>query len=173
MIYLRISLLALLLFAIGCTTSRAQKTNDTQQISQSGMDIAWEHRDGRVYFEISAPTAGWVTIGFNESAGLKGAWLLMGRVVNGKAELVEHHTIGPGNYKPVTELGGTATVQHVSGQESNGTTTLQFSVPARPGGKHQKVLRPGTHYPATIVAYSRHDDFQHHSIMRTTANIKL
>ena len=66
------------------------------------MTVTWNYQDQRIHFEMSAPTKGWLTIGFNTSTSMTGAYLLMGRYVDDKAELVEHYTISSGNYKPIS-----------------------------------------------------------------------
>lgn len=144
----------------------------TGRIQRKGMTVSWHHAGDRVYFEVSAPTTGWVTIGFNESAGITGAYLLMGRVSGAKAEVVEHRTLSPGNYRPITELDGQVSVRDVSGGEENGSTTLNFSLPTQAIGEHQKSLPAGRKLHL-ILAYSQADDFRHHSRMRTSMNIEL
>jgi len=79
------------------------------------MKVSWSFVNDRIYFEMSLPTDGWVTIGFNTHTGTKGAYLLMGNVVNGKPNLVEHYTLNPGNYKPIKSLGETTQVRDVEG----------------------------------------------------------
>jgi DOMON domain len=152
-------------------TCKAQQTI-MQTISQNGMIVKWYHQNGRVYFGMSAPTDGWVAIGFNLSGDIAGTYLLMGNVVNNKATVVEHYTVNAGNYKPITAFGISSQVQHIDGAENKRNTTLNFSLPVKANSKYQKDLFPGLKY-VLHIAYSREDDFQHHSIMRTSVNISL
>jgi hypothetical protein len=150
---------------------RAQQKN-MQTISRNGMTVTWYHQNERIYFGISAPTEGWVAIGFNFSDDIKGTYLLMGNVVDNKPNVVEHFTIRAGNYKPFTALAVPSEVQHLEGIENNRNTTLSFSVPEKANSKYQKDLLPGLKY-VLHIAYSGEDDFQHHSMMRTTVTISL
>jgi hypothetical protein len=149
----------------------AQKES-MKHLTKNGMNVQWHYRNERVFFEMSAPTEGWVTIGFNITLGTEGAYLLMGNVVNGKPAVIEHYTISAGNYKPITSLGAPANVQDVKGSETNTSTTLNFSLPIKATSNYQRDLTEGSQY-TMIIAYSQEDDFQHHSIMRTSISIKL
>ncbi|RMA56744.1 DOMON domain-containing protein [Ulvibacter antarcticus] len=141
-------------------------------IKKHGMEIQWYFDQDTIQFTMAAPTNGWVTIGFNETNSITGAYLLMGRVRQNIAEVVEHFTLSPGNYKPINSLDDHILVNNVSGVESNNTTTISFSVEVSSACKYQKELSVGKSY-WMIIAYSLEDDFQHHSIMRTSVHITL
>lgn len=158
----------LLLWSATCLGQDAS----VQSVSRNKMNVSWHYKSGRIYFTMQAPTTGWVTIGFNTYDGTKGAYLLMGRLVNGKAEVLEHYTLAPGNYQTVQSLGGVSQVSHASGSESSGTSTITFSLPTKAAGKYQKSLKNGMEY-WMILAYSQVDDFTHHSVMRTSVKIEL
>ena len=141
-------------------------------IEKNGMKITWTYEGERIHFTISAPTQGWVTIGFNQSTHIKGAYLLMGRVVDNVAEVVEHYTLQPGKYVPIETLGAMPSVDHAKGNQTGKRTEISFSLPIIPGSQYQKSLKAGNEY-IMIMAYSQEDDFQHHSIMRTSVEIEL
>ena len=154
---------------------------DTKQ----GMTVSWYHESNRIFFELKAATQGWVAIGFNPDKGLAGTYLLMARLEdkpigasfmagfrNGQAEVLEHFTTKPGEYHPLSHFGVTGQVDDISGMEINGTTTIKFSLPQTAESSYQKDLTKGLPYHM-LIAYSRDDDFQHHSIMRTSQKIIL
>lgn len=141
-------------------------------IKKNGMEVQWHNEKDKILFKMTAPTTGWVTIGFNESNTITGAYLLMGRVRQNDAEVVEHFTIGPGNYVPIKTLDDKILISEVSGFVANTVTTISFSVAVSSTCTYQKDLAAGTTYWMTL-AYSSEDDFQHHSIMRTSVRIKL
>lgn len=161
-------LVFLMLISVGCYS---QKT-DIKSLKENRMEVSWHYQNGRIYFEMIAPTEGWITIGFNTKQGTTGASLLMGRVVNGETEVVEYYTKSPGNYVPITNFGFKSKVENISGTEENRITTITFSLPTKAHSKYQKDLFEGNQY-TLILAYSRDDDFQHHSIMRTSKQVKL
>lgn len=155
--------------ALSAQTEQRQKT---KMLSKNGMRVKWHYENHKIFFEMKAPTNGWVTIGFNTSENLTGAYLLMGRIINKKAEIVEHYTSSPGNYSPIASLGGEIKVSEVEGQQKNGETFLQFSLPVLAKDTYRKNLSQGKEY-VMILAYSQEDDFQHHSIMRTSIQVEL
>lgn len=165
--YLIILFTFILSLGNACQAQHAMKT-----VSKNDMQVKWHYKNNRVYFEMSAPTKGWVTIGFNHHPGISQAYLLMGRVTGTSAEVVEHYTLTPGNYKPITDFGVAAQVKHVSGEQMKKHTRLKFSLPVQALSHYQKSLFEHTSY-TMILAYSTATDFQHHSIMRTSIKIKL
>jgi hypothetical protein len=96
----------------------------------------------------------------------------MGNIINGKVNLEEHYTKSPGNYSPISRLGVDPQVENVDGVQQSRKTTIRFSLPTTPLSKYQKALSKGKEY-YMIMAYSQEDDFQHHSMMRTSVNVKL
>lgn len=148
------------------------QSSDTMKVIKNGVTIEWQHQGDRIYFEVNAPTEGWVAIGFNKSGAMRDLYLIMGRIENGGVEVVEHYTSSPGAYKPITYFGQSSAVENVGGTEGQNTTNIKFSLPHHAFGKYQKDLGQGLNYTMTM-AYSVSDDFGHHSRMRTSARIVL
>lgn len=145
---------------------------DMNQVYEKNMKVIWEYKDNRIYFEMTAPTSGWLAIGFNTTADMTGAYLIMGHLVHNRAEVVEHYTQSPGNYKPFSQLNTPSAVQDITGNEESNQTRLRFSLPIFAQNKYARPLTKGSEYTLTL-AYSREDDFQHHSMMRTAIHVKL
>lgn len=144
----------------------------TKTLTKNGMTVSWLYQQDRIYFELEAPTEGWIAIGFNSTNVLPGSYLLMGNLIAGKPEVVEHYTLRPGDYRPVSELGGSAQIRDVSGTESEGKTRIRFSVPIESRNQYAKNLVEGSSW-TLHMAYSQEDDFQHHSRMRTAVEVQL
>ncbi len=157
---------------LALTNSSMAHPSGEKEVLKSGMTVRWHYKNDRVFFVMEAPTSGWVAIAFNSGPDMTGAYLLMGRVVDGKAELVEHYTSAPGNYNPITLLGADAQVANVDGSEKGEYTKVSFSLPVKALSKYQRDLKEGLAYTMTL-AYSREDDFQHHSMMRTWVKVVL
>lgn len=141
-------------------------------IEQNGMTVTWRVMDERMYFKLSAPTTGWLAIGFNETKNLAGTYLLMTRVRNGEPEVIEHYTQSPGTYRPISDLGSEPSVGDVIGSQSRLSTTVEFSIPIKRVSKYHKELINGDPLNM-LMAFSRHTDFQHHSIMRTSVRVNF
>jgi hypothetical protein len=97
---------------------------------------------------------------------------LMGNVVNNVPNVVEHTTLSPGIYKPLGNLGVRQRVTNILGKEINGQTVLSFTIPLAQSSKYHKNLSNGNTFHL-LLAYSQEDDFQHHSIMRTSILVTL
>lgn len=136
------------------------------------MMVNWHFDLNRIHFELNAPTDGWVAIGFNDQVGITDTYLLMGNVINNKPNVEEYFTLRPGDYQSLKSLGISNEVKNISGYENNNNTYLQFSLPINAQSKYQRDLSIGKNY-VMLIAYSQEDDFQHHSIMRTSINVKL
>ncbi len=149
----------------------AQQIN-CKSIKKNDLSVSWYYNEDRIFFEMSAPTNGWLAIGFNSKESIEGTYLIMGNVIKDKANVVEHYTISPGNYKPLTDLNMTVQIKDIQGIEKDNTTKLKFSLPIESFSKYQRPLSKDTAY-VLWLAYSQEDDFQHHSMMRTFVNITL
>jgi hypothetical protein len=161
------------LFLIGLINSNCMEAQEKMRtISQNGMKISWTYKNDRIFFEMEAQTDGWVAIGFNDQEGMAGTYLIMGNVINGKASVVEHYTISAGNYKKFSDLGANNSVKDVQGSENKQHTKLQFSLPIKSSTQYSKDLSHEKEY-IFLLAFSQEDDFQHHSIMRTSEEIIL
>ncbi len=158
--------------AITAPIAMCGQKGETQSAVHADMAVEWSEEEGKMVFALVAPSLGWLTIGFDDDNSIEGAYLIMARVRSGKTEVVEHFTSSPGEYRPITELGGKALVEDIEGREEGGKTYVSFSLPLGEKTEYQKALQVGGEY-FLIIAYSRDDDFQHHSITRTSIQIKL
>ena len=145
---------------------------DMKEISKNNMTVKWKIEKELIHFEMEAPTDGWVAIGFNENGALAGTYLIMGRVKNGEIEIVEHYTDRPSSYKSIIQYGIKSQLTNISGTETEYSTSLKFSIPMKAASRYHKELMSDTKWKL-LMAYSLDDDFQHHSIMRTSVEIRL
>lgn len=152
------------------TITQIQPQDSMKEVRKNNMTVCWKMEKEYIQVEMEAPTNGWIAIGFNETSSLKGTYLLMGRIRKGKAEVVEHYTEKLGNYKPIADLGVPNQVISISGHEKGNLTKLKFSIPISKSSKYHKQLSTETKW-TLLLAYSVDDDFQHHSIMRTSMEI--
>ncbi len=163
------ALLLTLLFTARCA---AQPAHNMNEISQNGMTVAWKIEGGLLRLTMTAPTAGWVAIGFNTDDELAGTDLVMGCVVGGQATLSDRYIIAPGQHRSIADLGGTPAAQLVAGSETSAATAIEFSLPMKAADRWHHDLAAGKKYHL-LMAFSREDDFAHHSMMRTSVEISL
>lgn len=105
--------------------------------------------------QLSAPTGGWLLVGFNDRPGLQGATLVFARVVGGVGQAEVHRTdltLPPPHHRRVE-----AAVRVDSAAQGGGTTRVRLRVP-------RSVVPPTATW--LILAHSESDDFNHHSRAR-------
>ena len=100
-------------------------------IAVGDMHFLWTVREDSIDIELAAPTKGWVAIGFNPETGrtMKGANLILGLVIAGKAQVVDHYGTMKDKHKDDDKIGGQTNISNVSGSEENGKTELAFTIP--------------------------------------------
>ena len=163
-----IFLLPLFLLAQSCSS---QPLN-MKEITQNGMTVAWKLEDDRLHINLFAPTDGWVAIGLNTTAELTGTNLIMGCIVAGQVTLSDRYIVAPGNHRSITDLGGTSVARVLSGTETKAGTRLEFTLPLKAADQWHHDLPAGKKIHL-LMAFSREDDFAHHSMMRTSVEISL
>lgn len=94
--------------------------------------------------EISAPTTGWVAVGFDPSAAMKDANIVIGYVADGQVHLRDDWGSGHTSHEPDVDLGGSDDITGVSGSEEDGVTSISFTIPLDSGTPGDKALVPGS-----------------------------
>jgi hypothetical protein len=114
--------------------------------------FSWRFLEDEIEFTVSAPTTGWVAIGFNPSRMMKDADYKIGYVSDG--ELVIRDDYGTGNTKHESDesVGGTQDVRPISGTEENGVTTIVFALPLDSGDQFDAKFVQGESYKV-LLAY--------------------
>ncbi len=146
--------------------------NNMKIVYKNRMSVQWKFEADRLYFELEAPTAGWVAIGFNTNEEMKGNYLIMANIINNEVNVEEHYTSSPGNYKSFKLLHINSSVLNVSGTSKHDSSFIRFSLPILANSKFARDFVKGQPY-WLMLAYSEADDFQHHSMMRTFEKIIL
>jgi hypothetical protein len=141
-----------------------------KHVNKNGMDVSWKIEEEHLLISVSAPSTGWVAVGFNTTDDLAGTNLIMAAVAGSDVILSDRYILAPGKHSPVTELGGTEAAIVVSGNENPVGTAITFRLPLLAQGKFHFDLSPGRSFHL-LMAYSREDDFMHHSVMRTSVEI--
>ena len=141
-------------------------------IEKNGMTVSWQFRGDQIEIEVFAPTQGWVAIGFNESDQLKGTNLVMGNVKANQTKVSDRYIVDFGDHRAIESLKGINHISKIKGNETAKGTTLQFSICRKAKDKYHFDLVKSNRFHL-LLAYSQADDFDHHSIMRTSTKIEL
>jgi DOMON domain len=153
-------------------TDKYDQMSQTKSIEVNGMTVEWTYKKERIFFTISAPTEGWVTLGFNDKNDIAHTNLIFCRVQSGEVEVADHYVVAAGNHQETEKLGGTFVVKDIVGEEKKGKTTVSFSMPIKANDRYHFDLLEGTQR-WFICAFSAEDDFNHHSRMREHREITL
>jgi hypothetical protein len=112
-------------------------------VTISEITFKWKIDGDRIDIGLSAPTGGWVAVGFNPSSVMKDANLIIGYVKQGETVIEDHFGSGTFSHTNDTELGGTKDISGISGTKTQGTTEIGFSIPLDSGDRYDVQLKPG------------------------------
>jgi hypothetical protein len=113
-------------FVLGSTVYAASYDHE---ITAQKMTFAWKIDGPSLAIRLSAPTKGWVGIGFNPSKEMKDAKYVLGYVQDGKTMISDEFGTGDTKHDAVESLGGKSDVILVGGAEEGGITTIEFIIP--------------------------------------------
>lgn len=153
------------------TAASALASSSPENFSIDGTTFRSWHANGRLISTFTAPTLGWVAVGFNNQQRLKGTRFVVGAMISNSFYTEEHIAVVPGHPK-VQELGLEAAVEDVMGSVSNHETTMQFSLPHLSVDSDNPTLLPGTS-SYLMLAWSHQTDFDHHSAWRRHLSVEL
>lgn len=138
-------------------------------IESEGVSLKWETAGDSITFTLSAPTTGWVAVGFDGESAMLNSDMVIGYVEGGNVSISDHWGDGYTSHRPDTELGGTPDIVLKEGSELEGVTSITFTRPISPVDEFDSRLLPGTTH-RVILAYGPEgaDDFTgHHSWVKT------
>lgn len=131
----------------------------------SGISFTYTLTGTNLECTLTAPTHGWVGVGFNRKNTIVGSDLLLFHVVDGKTTSTDMYVKRLGNPVKDSLLGGRNSISVLDGTEGKHGTTIRFSIPLNSGDPNDFVHEIGKEF-WLILAYSVDDDFSHHSRVR-------
>lgn len=153
----------------------AKSTQNEAEVRTETVDdfeLQWSIEDGNLTFAVSAPTEGWVAVGFEPERMMMGANIIIGYVADGEAVVSDQTGTATTAHGPDTANGGSDDLLDFGGTESDGRTEIRFTIPLDSGDDTDKPLSPGTEH-TIILAYGDRDDLESYHVLRTTARITL
>lgn len=151
------------------------KTDLFSEITEKKITLKWKVEGELLRVIISAPTTGWVSVGFAPEREMKGANIIIGYVKNGTAFLRDDYGDGNENHQSDATLGGSDNVSSQGGNEVNGVTEVSFAIPLNSGDRYDRKLIPGNSYKV-ILAYgpdgSDNFDEKHRRRVRTKIEVR-
>ena len=104
------------------------------------MTFSWSVDSDQLSAKVSAPTTGWVAVGFNPSSKMKDANIIIGYVKKGKVTISDDFGIAATQHKSDTKVGGQNNVTVVGGSEEGNTTVIEFAIPLNSGDQKDGAL---------------------------------
>lgn len=115
------------------------------------MRLSWRVIDASLEVEVTAPTTGWVAVGFKPSRAMQDANILIGYVDGSNVVMTDQFGTTMTGHRPDEELGGTSDVDVVSGEERDGSTTIRFTIPLDSGDEFDQPLAAGETLPVILA----------------------
>jgi len=136
--------------------------------------LSWMVDGKMLHVKVSAPTTGWVAVGFDPKSHMEGANLILGYVKDGQVHIEDDYATQPYGHASDVSLGGTDNVTDAAGTESGGVTEISFTIPLDSGDQYDRVLVPGQTYKI-ILAHGADgvDDFITHHAEHKEASITI
>ncbi len=159
-----LSLLFFLQGLLGGSINPGLVTTDNP-VTVSNITFQYRLHSDSLEIQVSAPTHGWVAVGFHENAKLIGNDLLMFSVIDGMVIYQDQYIRGWNDHPEDTALGGENSISVVGHLEDETSTTVKFKIPISSGDSFDTIHQSNRDF-YLLLAYSLEDDFNHHSIVR-------
>ena len=143
------------------------------EVMVDGITFQWMTDDEYLYGMVTAPTTGWVSVGFDPTNQMANANIIIGYVdSNGMANIRDDFGTSSVSHASDTSLGGTDNIMEPDGEEGGASTMISFKIPLNSGDQFDRVLIPGNTY-TIILAYGSADNFTGFHTMATMMDIDL
>lgn len=134
--------------------------------------LDWMVDGSNLNVKVSAPTEGWVAVGFDPSNKMKDADILIGYVDNGEIVIEDHYGNSAISHRSDERAGGRNDLMNIGGSEMNGTTELTFTIPLNSGDSKDRVLVEGESYKVIFASHTKDRITMKHN-RRTSVQITL
>ena len=165
-------LILTVMLVISAGTALAQ---NWQEITVDGFTLRWATIVGNnLAVELSAPTTGWVSVGFDPTQQMLNANIIIGYVDGTTTVLRDDFGWQNTSHKADTVLGGTTDVTVDGGSETSGTTQIEFTIPLDSGDSYDRPLMIGSTYPVIFARGANgEDNFSSPHVFTSSSTIDL
>jgi len=161
----------------GSTTGPEGGPGGETTYTVDGFSFTWQQHElssDSLWITISAPTTGWIAVGFRPTQFMLDANLIICYVENGLAYASDDFGTGAITHVPDIDLGGTFDIRHLSGTENSTETSVSFCIAYDSGDQYDRALADGQTY-TFIFAYGADgaDDFTSSHVWAKSASFEL
>jgi hypothetical protein len=137
------------------------------------ISFAWKVEGDTLAVKLAAETEGWVGIGFNPADKMKGANFILGYVKKGEVTIVDDFGVNETSHKTDTKLGGTSDITVVGGTETDGVTTIEFTMPLESADKNDTKIDVNGDTTVLLAYGAGRDSFLSKHQYRSTLKVNL
>ncbi len=169
-----ITVVCLILAAVvGCGSETGNGADDYESITVNNITLQWKTDTlGNLLVKVSAPTVGWVAVGFDPTIGMQDANIIIGYVVNDTVHIRDDFGTELHAHAADTAFDGVDNVVSMTGVENAGTTEISFTIPLDSGDIRDRVLVVGQSY-SVILAWGTDDSFDMPHTVRVVTEIEI
>ncbi|MBN1594311.1 hypothetical protein JW933_00145 [candidate division FCPU426 bacterium] len=143
--------------------------NGFNVIEKSGFTFKWKIVEADLECEVSAPTEGWVAVGFNpEKPKMDKSNLIIGFVKDGELSIADHHAKG---WRHVADKENN--ILKSSGEEKDGQTSLAFTIPMANDANGEDAALAAGQKIHLLLAQGNGDNFKKQHKKKTMLEITL
>ena len=133
--------------------------------------VKWKVESPNISFKVSCNTTGWVALGFNGSAQMQGADIVMGYYNAGTGAVVQDH-YATGHTAPLVDVSSDITA--IAAVERDGNTEIRFTRALDTQDVNDFVLTPGASTTMLLAcAGNGVDNLGNRHLVRTTFAVDL
>ncbi len=147
-------------------------SSEFKEVEDSEIRFQWTVEGANLHIILSAPTEGWVAVGFNPSKVMKDADFKLAYVQGSTTVIEDHFGTGLFGHKIDSSIGGSSDFELINGTESSGVTTVEFTMPLNSGDDFDSPLQEGDEVKI-LLAYGTRDDLSRKHKKRTSIIIEL
>ena len=136
--------------------------------------FSWSFSEQEIIFDLTAPTTGWIAIGFNPERMMRGANYILAYVEQDQVHIRDDYGTGLTSHDADVNIGGTQDVRLISGSQTDGETTVRFALPRQSADAYDTDFIPGETY-TVLLAYggSNANNFTSMHRRRTSVEVVL
>lgn len=168
------SLVALMLLLGGCGEDDPFGPGDWHSAQSSGIALEWKVDGDDLVVRLTAPSTGWIAVGFDPESGMRNANIIIGYVDDDGAHLRDDFGTSQSSHMSDLSLGGFDDVTHEDGYEEGDETQIEFVTPLDSEDIYDKPLSEGLTY-TVLLAYGEDgaDDFESQHALSTSIEIEI
>lgn len=168
----RILTILIAIFLLILNNPYAGAADYDHSIDMKKLRFSWSVKGDSLQIQLVGKTKGWVAVGFNATSQMKNANIIIGYVKKGKVKISDDYGTTRTKHKSDKKLKGKKNLKKVSGNESGGVTTLNFTIPLNSGDKYDGVINPDKD-TRVIFATGKRDSFRLGHNFQATLDVNL